>query len=339
MVEESTAMTDTPSDSTSHILRFSTDNVPEKDRLPYFREFFGRRFLRTEIEPLTEYAPHTSVMLASLADVLLMHGNTTGISLGRTRQLITDGNDGLTLALPQFGTTLHVRQCEREAATAQGEATLLLSNEEGSSILPRGGQLLSLGLLLRRLKAMAPNIEDCIALRIPRETPALRLLTGYLDIWRHGELATTPEMRRTFSDHIYDLVALLFGAKGEAAEQAAQGGLRAARLAEARREIARSARDPDFSLPALAGRIGTSPSYVQKLLSEANTSFTTEIAERRLGRARRLLQSPRHRHLSIAEIAYQCGFPAVKYFHRAFRARYDATPGDVRAGVAASGSQ
>jgi AraC-like DNA-binding protein len=105
----------------------------------------------------------------------------------------------------------------------------------------------------------------------------------------------------------------MFGAQGDAAEQATQGGARAARLAQIHHEIQRSALGPNFSLPELALRIGVSPRYVQAL---------------------RLLQSPRHRHLPIAEIAYQCGFPSVKYFHRVFRARFGATPGDVRAGFA-----
>jgi AraC-like DNA-binding protein len=202
---------------------------------------------------------------------------------------------------------------------------------------PQAARFSSFRMPLRRLKAMAPTIEDRLAERIPRNTPALRLLTGYLDTWQQGEFATTPQMQQALSDHIYDLMALMFGARGDAAEQAAQGGLRAARLAEVRREIERSALDPNFSLPALAGRIGVTPRYIQKLLADAETSFVTEMTEQRLSRALRLLQSSRHRHKSIAEIAYACGFPGVKHFHGVFRARYGVTPGDVRAKVKDAG--
>jgi AraC-like DNA-binding protein len=191
----------------------------------------------------------------------------------------------------------------------------------------------SLTLSRRLVRTAVPNIEDFLVQPISSDAPALRLLKGYLNIWQNGELATTAREQQALSDHVYDLMALMFGARGDVAEQAILGGGRAARLAEIRREIEKSALDPKFSLPELALRIGVSPRYVQALLKEQDTSFLDEVGQRRLEQALRLLQSPRHRSLPIADVAWQCGFPSVKYFHRVFRARFGATPGDVRAGV------
>jgi AraC-like DNA-binding protein len=125
-------------------------------------------------------------------------------------------------------------------------------------------------------------------------------------------------------------MALMFGAKGDAAEQAAQGGARAARLAQIQHEIQRGALDPDFSLPALARRIGVSARYVQQLLEQGNSSFVREILERRLTLAHEMLRSPRHRHQSIAEIAQACGFGTDTHFYRQFRRRFGVTPGEAR---------
>jgi AraC-like DNA-binding protein len=133
-----------------------------------------------------------------------------------------------------------------------------------------------------------------------------------------------------FVSHMHDLFALVAGASGDAAEMAAQHGGRAARLAQIRHEIKQSALDPDFSLPALAQRVGVTPRYVQMLLEEGASSFVKEVTERRLQHAQELLQSPRHRHLSVIEIAFECGFGTVAHFHRLFRRYYDATPGDWR---------
>jgi AraC-like DNA-binding protein len=95
-------------------------------------------------------------------------------------------------------------------------------------------------------------------------------------------------------------------------------------------EIDRNFHDSDFSLPALAKRIGVGPRYVQMLLAEADSSFVKEVTRRRLERAHALLRSPRHRHLSILDIAYECGFNTKTNFNQMFRRCYSATPGEVR---------
>jgi AraC-like DNA-binding protein len=177
-------------------------------------------------------------------------------------------------------------------------------------------------LPLPSLEALLPPMPA-----VPPAPPVTVRLTNYVDAWQQGEHATTPRMAQTLSDHIYDLVALIFGAGGDTAEQASQRGGRAARLALIRREIDRGFGDPDFSLPVLAHLVGVSPRYVQILLEEVDSSFVKEVTERRLQRALELLQSPRRRHLSVLEIAYECGFGTVAHFHRLFRRRYDATPG------------
>jgi transcriptional regulator GlxA family with amidase domain len=137
-------------------------------------------------------------------------------------------------------------------------------------------------------------------------------------------------MQQALSNHIYDLMALMFGAKGDAAKQATQGGARAARLAQIHREIQRSALDPNFSMPELALRIGVTPRLVQMLLAEDNTSYLKEVANCRLKEAQRMLRSPQHRHQSITEIAWKCGFASGHHFHVVFRKRFGMTPGEAR---------
>jgi AraC-like DNA-binding protein len=46
--------------------------------------------------------------------------------------------------------------------------------------------------------------------------------------------------------------------------------------------------------------------------------------------ARRMLADRRYRHLSIAQLALECGFGDISYFNRSFRRRYGETPSDVR---------
>jgi AraC-like DNA-binding protein len=317
-----------------HSLRFSTDDLPAKDRLPHWREFFGRGIARLDIEPLTDTPFRSTATFTGLPDLRMMSIDAPGAEYRRTPKLLADGADDTLLTVIRSGAGV-VAQCGRRAEITQGDAIVMSCGEVGSMRFPQATQFLTLRMPLRRLKPAAPNIEDRIAERIPRDNPALRLLTSYVEVWQQGELATTPELARVFASHIHDLFALVVGAGAGAAEMAAQGGGRAARLALVRPQIDNGVADPDFSLPVLARRIGASPRYVQMLLEEADSSFVKEVTDRRLQRARDLLCSLRHRHLCVIDIACECGFSSVAHFHRLFRRRYDATPGDWRARLAA----
>jgi AraC-like DNA-binding protein len=314
-------------------LRFSTADLPEKDRLPFWREVFGRSVLKIDIEPLTDAPFVAAVVLTSLPDLNFAYGSAPGSNQYRTRVRLADGNDALCFPILLGGTSV-VRQFGRETALSQGETSLMSCSDIGSLVNPGEARYLSFAIPRHLLKWKVPNIEDRCGELIPRANPALRLLTNYVEGWQHGELATTPELCRTFSGHVNDLIALMFGARGEVAAMAAQGGGRAARLALIRREIDNGFAAPDFSLATLVRRVGTSPRSVQRLLAEQDSSFIDEVNNRRLQQAFYLLQSPRCKHLSIIDIACECGFVTTAHFHRRFRRRYDATPGDVRAGQA-----
>ena len=76
--------------------RLSTDDLPERDRLAAWREFYGRKFLRLEHEPLCEDAFRLVLALRQLPGLGLVSVDFSPLRVGRTRDLIADGNDGVT---------------------------------------------------------------------------------------------------------------------------------------------------------------------------------------------------------------------------------------------------
>jgi AraC-like DNA-binding protein len=314
------------------IVRFSTDHLPEKDRLPYWREAFGRGVARLDIEPLSGDEPfHGQAVLTNLPDCRLMLRDSQPTHVQRTRRLIADGNDDIVLVFNLKGTGAS-EQCGREAVLAQGDAVLFSAAETGST---EASRCLNVCIPLRLLKSMVPTIEDQFGKRIPRDNPTLRLLTSYFETWHQGELAATPELGRAFAGHIHDLVALTLSASADVAEMAAHGGGRVARLALIQREIDKGFTDPRFSLPILASRAGVSARYVQMLLGQMNSSFVKEVNDRRLKRAFDLLlrSSPGARYVSLSDIALECGFTTMAHFHRMFRRQFGVTPGELRNGL------
>src|SRR5690606_16659941 len=109
------------------------------------------------------------------------------------------------------------------------------------------------------------------------------------------------------------------------------GGMRAARLELARKDVREQAHDAAFDVHAVARRQGVSARYIQELFEQDGTTFTRVLRETRLALAWRSLSSGAAGQ-SIAAIAYDCGFTDLSHFNRSFRQLYGATPSQVRAG-------
>ncbi|MFQ6548000.1 helix-turn-helix domain-containing protein [Aestuariibius sp. 2305UL40-4] len=84
----------------------------------------------------------------------------------------------------------------------------------------------------------------------------------------------------------------------------------------------------DLSVAGIAAAAAMSPSWFQTAFrSVMGLPVFAYVRERRLDRARTLLAD---RRLSIAQIAYACGFASHSHMTRLFTARYGASPRDMR---------
>jgi hypothetical protein len=72
-------------------VRFSLDAVPERDRLPVYREFFGRSVCRFDMDLLDGVPLDVDLMLRSLPDLPIVHRACSGRAhrAGRTTCLPT----------------------------------------------------------------------------------------------------------------------------------------------------------------------------------------------------------------------------------------------------------
>jgi AraC-like DNA-binding protein len=141
---------------------------------------------------------------------------------------------------------------------------------------------------------------------------------------------TNPDLQHLVVSHIYDLMAVAIGATRDAAHTAQGRGLRAARLAAVKQDIARHLDQADLSVSALAARHSCTPRSVQRLFETEGTTFTEYVQAQRLARAYRMLSDPRREGEKITVIAYDAGFSDVSYFNRMFRRQYGAAPSDIR---------
>jgi AraC-like DNA-binding protein len=308
----------------------STDDLPERDRVDYWREVIGRTILRMEVSPLPGRPLQVGLAGRLMQGLVILRGVNGGLRLERTRALIADGNDDLHLPLTVSGVSI-VNLRGRELAVGDGDTTLVTGTDRGSVIYPGPVRYTSLSLPRKALGPLVPRLEEAVMCLIPRDNGALQLLRSYVRMLNEAPRPGTPEIEHLVVAHVHDLVALVIGASRDAAAVAGGRGVRAARYAVIRADVAARLGDRTLTVGSVAARQGVSPRYVQMLFEADGTTFSQYVQGRRLALAHRLLTDPRRARSAIGTIALEAGFGDLSSFNRAFRRLYGASPSDVRA--------
>jgi AraC-like DNA-binding protein len=314
----------------SATVRFSTADLPENMRAATWREHYCHTVLKVAIEPDDNVSLDATVTSRALPGLQLVSGRFTAARFVRTREMIADGNDDLSLLVNQTG-NVTVSARGREVSLRANDAVLISSGEPIVFDRRSFGESIAIRIPYPMLSPAIVDVDDAIMHRIPRETAALRLLTSYSSALLgddHGE--TTAVLRHQVATHVHDLVALTLGATREAADVAKNRGVGAARLKAAKIYIFENIGDRDVSVGSVASHLGVTPRYLQRLFENDGTTFSAFLLGRRLARAYRMLREPRSLQRQVSAIAYDVGFGDLSYFNRCFRRLYGATPKDIR---------
>ena len=311
-------------------IRFSINDAPERERPGIYRDFIGRSVCGFDVEPLRDVPFEVDVTVELLPGVQILSGKVYGSCNQRTRQMLADGIDDVTLMVNLGGPYL-VSHGGNEIVLADGDATLVSLADIFSLTHRPPGDVLALRIPRVRLAALTGQLENCCFRHIPGDTQALRLLTAYIRIASHQQTSAGRELQHAVACHIQDLVAVTVGMTGDAAERARGRGVRAARLHAIKQDIVGSLGQANLSVTALAARHGCTPRFIQRLFETSGTTFTDFVLAQRLARAYRLLGDPGRAGEKIVTIAYDAGFGDLSYFNRVFRRQYGVAPSDVRA--------
>jgi AraC-like DNA-binding protein len=312
------------------MLRFSTDQYPERERVPIWREVFGRQVFRVDLEVPSDAQFIGDITLHSTPGLNVLSGIVgRGVRSARTRELIGDGVNDLFLVVNRTGIT-SMSQRGRSHALHTFDAVLGFLGEVGAISRETTGSSFSLQIPYAALSCLVPDLDDAIMRPIPRDRGALRLLIGYLDILRDTDAFANPELAAAAVRHVHDLAALTVGPSPDAFDQARGRGMRAARMATIKADIAANVGRPNLSVEMIAQRHGISTRYIHRLFEHDDLSFAQFVLEQRLARAHRMLTEPRFREWTIAIIAEKSGFSDRSHFNRKVRQRYGASPSDLR---------
>ncbi len=304
--------------------RFSSRELAEKDRIAIWREVYGQTVIRLDIEPLRDRPFEADLRLRALPGIKLVAGTIGGARDRRTSALMADGNDDFGLAINISGTSA-VTQCGHESTLGAGDGILMSCGDAGTFMRPSPSRFLGIRIPRATLMTHVPDAEDKVGRKAVRGA-AIGLLLNYTETLMQNETLGAAEQKLA-ANHIVELAALALGAR-EAGMQL--NGVRAARLAAIKADIAASFSSPALSLETVAMRNGVSARYVQMLFDVEGETFSEFLLGCRLAHARRMLADPHFSDRPIAAIAFGAGFADLSTFNRAFRRRFGMTPSEMR---------
>jgi AraC-like DNA-binding protein len=312
-------------------VRFSTAEVPLRDRLTAYRDMLGTSVGNFEVEATEDAFAFSSNSLA-LPGLGIAQIRSSALRIERTRDMATDATRDLVLAVVHDGWA-STTQRGREVV-ARGSGAYLSCSHDAVLTQRTAARLTNYSLLRRDLAPAVANLDSVMLTAIPVDSEAVRLLTGYTNLLFADTAATEPESRRLIVSHGHDLIALAIGATRDAAAVAKARGLRAARSADlyarAGRLIALRSDDPDLTCGEIAHRFSVSSRLLQKIFAERGETVMGRLWEERVNRAARLLSAPEAADRSITDIAFACGFNDSSHFGRVFAVRMDMTPSQWR---------
>jgi AraC-like DNA-binding protein len=309
-------------------LRFSSADVPERERACVLREAFGRGICNMDIAPLTE-APYVDMELRTLPDLNIMWGHN---SPHRMTVNHAPNHSGDMLIMSIFASPLWVEHPKTEFSLNPGAAVIVSTDQAVTAESPEGCRHVTLGMPIRAFRRVVCNPENISIRSIAANGEALRLLDGYLQVLQNRQPSWTSVFERTVVRQIYDLVGLAVEAIQEIDDGGRSSSLGAARLAVIKELVRENIRQRDLTISQIAVVQNITPRYIQMLFENEGTTFSAFVLRERLALAYRLLREASLKDRSISDIAFEAGFGDISYFNRAFRRTYGEPPSHVRRG-------
>lgn len=169
------------------------------------------------------------------------------------------------------------------------------------------------------LESRIPALRRSHTLRLEPSGPFTGMLLNYLTELAQGEFEFNTSESELLVENACNLLALTVG-RSSIADCTDRDIQRNAVMHYIRDNVC----DPSLSLDKVSAKLNLSRRLVQKLLSEAETSYTELLLPERLTLAAKQIRQPGSK--SIADIAYRCGFNDISNFNRAFKKRYGLSP-------------
>jgi AraC-like DNA-binding protein len=239
----------------------------------------------------------------------------------------TAGDNPLRFCL-HVGGRGRVHQHDRVAELASGSGVLYEGGRPWELVLPAGSLCMNMQLSRELLPLRSAEITEACARSIDPGTPAMQLLSAYLErLFEVADDLTAPE-RSDAGRAAIDLLAMAL--RDGTPSVPGGSGSDDVLLGVLRMHVRNHLADPDLRVEELARRHHVSVRHAYTLFERIGTTPGAYVREQRLLAAQAMLSDPRHGRRAMSDIAAAVGFHELRTFERAFLRQYGMTPSSWR---------
>lgn len=306
---------------------WSTSDVPEAERFAYYREAICEVF--TDLSPEFDDSRPFNAILESitLANGSISRVRSTPHHTQRTPTQVSQFSEHSYTLYLQIESNCVIEQDGQSVRLAPGEIALFSSTVPFRLIRPTATDMSVLvfrlpGDVLEESRPWTPGIwrvSDHPFLGALIETTARALSRDALTADAADAELVLHTLTRLSAQACTD-------SPGGLAPEIVGPALLAAVL----RYVESRLHDPALSVAEVAAHFGVSRRYVHKLFELTGRSFSHHVLSARLDKVASELRSPERARTAIAEVVYSNGFSDLSYFNRRFKARFEATPREIR---------
>lgn len=310
----------------------STHNIPVRSRTLYWREAVSMVLPSLSVDYATAEPPCARLESRPFADARINRfiDNTRACRVVHTPSRVS-WPDAYLLVLQCAGAGRY-RHTGCDLYVEDGDLALLDMSQRFELTFPDRHHELVWVLPRPTLAPLLARAER-VGVSFPGSDGLGALLAGSMRVLAENAGTLDAGSQRILRIHLCNLAALTVGAT-RPVEEVGRKTYRFARRQEILAYVEAHLGESDLSADKAARDLNMSTRWLHALFSEDGTSFAAWVARRRIEECQRLLEDPRHDHLSISAIAFRCGFNDLSTFYRRFRTHYGLTPSDVRQGRA-----
>lgn len=164
---------------------FSTSEIPERERVPVWREFIARELLRFEAEPLAATPFSFRLTAQTLAGLRIISVSTSPVRTERTRALLADGDDSLCV-LQMSSAAGFFAGLGCEVPVGPRDAILMPRSDVATFAFPSESKVLAMHVPRAALAPMLRDGDGVPVRLIPARSEALQLLGHFVSGMENG---------------------------------------------------------------------------------------------------------------------------------------------------------
>jgi AraC family transcriptional regulator, positive regulator of tynA and feaB len=282
---------------------FSTDGVPQRDRFRLWRDICEDRLVPMAQQRLEGGAFQAVIEGCQVGGLGFTKFSLQNLHAATTPQMVRhpdNKTDRLFMSLVLAG-SVKALQNDKSAVSTTGDFSIRDTNAPWTIEHSGYSEVLAIEIPRDKIESIIGPARHFAGLIVGRHLPVAALARSFL-----CDLART-------------------------ADQLEPHSLRGSLIVQrAKSYISANFSDPRIGPAEVASAAGVSLRQLQMLFRENGDNIAAWIWQRRLEMASRRLSDPGCSHLSLGELAFECGFSDQAHFSRRFRNHFGLSPRDYR---------